>query len=239
MKDYQENKLSMYLAVKLVCENFGPSWSTIPAFSDAFTEFRNKLKDLQKVVKTQAKNITGVAKDKQQEKEEMILKALQVTSAVFSFAKTNGDEELASQAKYSPSRLRFTRDSLLLEYCHHILNMGNDNAAALVPYGIAAADLTELESEINDFEAIVAKPREIIGTRVDATQDMPLKIKALDFILKNRMDPLMIMFQQSSPTFYNKYKNARKIVDLGIRHEKEVEKEEETDTLDDSSPKTA
>jgi len=222
MKDIQENKLSMYLAVKLVCENFNATWSTLPAFADAFTEFRNKLKDFQKVVKTQSKNITGVAKDKEQEKEEMILKALQVTSAIYAFAKTNGNEELATLAKFSPTRLRFTRDALLLEYCNHILALANENAASLVTYGISTTDISSLQSEIEDFETIVAKPRETLGTRVDATSDLSARMKGLDFILKNRMDPLMLSFKTSSATFYAKYKNARMIINLGIRHEKEA-----------------
>jgi len=222
MKDIQENKLSMYLAVKLVCEKYNTTWAALPAFSDAFTEFRNKLKDLQKVVKKQTTNITGVAKDKVQEKEEMILKALQVTSAIYAFAKTTGNDELASQVKFSPSQLRFTRDALLLEFCHHILDMANENAAEIVPYGIAAADITELESEINDFELIIAKTRETLGTRVDATKDITVRMKDIDGILKNRLDQLMLKYKITNSTFYAKYKNARMIIDLGIRHEKEA-----------------
>ena len=52
-------------------------------------------------------------------------------------------------------------------------------------------------------------------------------LKETDKILKEQLDKLMTQFKISNPEFYQHYFNARMIIDLGIRHKKIEESDEE------------
>lgn len=221
MTDRQENKYSMYLAVQKACNNNSSIWSGFVALANAFSDFEAIMQQIEDARLIQEGNITGVAENKQKEEDEMIDKTIEVASAVFAYASDIGDNELRVKVGYSPSKLRRSRDTILKDRCQLVHDEANNVVAALGDYGIVAADLTDLQNEINDYTDIIAMPRTAIGTRATATAQLVIFFRQGDGILKNRVDKLMEKYPKVEKVFYRSYHNARVIVDLGVRKEKE------------------
>lgn len=214
MTDRQENKRSMYLAVQAVTDSFEAAWIGLPAFANAFTQFKAELGGLDTVAALQEKATTGVTQDKQQAKEEAITRAIQVSSAVFAYASVTENSTLQALVNYSKTALAQSRDTLLIDKLQVIYEAANDNVADLANYGITAADITAFEASVNSYADQVQNPRVAIGDGAAATDRLVEMFDLLDDILKNQMDKLMEVLKATNDEFYVKYKKARIIVDL-------------------------
>ncbi len=215
MNDQQENKLSMYLAVQKVCADNNSVWSGLPAFVASFSSFEDKISDIEDVRLIQEQDTTGIAKDKTVLKEELVDKAIEVSTAVQAYASDNGDNELLESLNFSRSVLLNGRDTELQNKCQTIHDNANAIVGSLSDYGIAAADLTELQSKIDDYAAIIPKPRTATSNKKTATEDITLHLKEADSLLNDKLDKLIEQFKTSDAEFYSTYFNARLIVDLG------------------------
>ena len=214
MTDKQENKRSMYLAVKETVDNFNTAWAGLPAFVTAYGLYTTRLTELNDVRLQQEKATEGVTKDKAEAKEDAIAKAIVVSSAVSAFASVTENETLRGIVDYSQTDMDRSRDTLLIDILRVIYNAANDNAAALVDYGIAATDFGEFEGLIDTYESVVQSPRTAIGEGAAATEYLVEVIAAIDNILKNQMDKLVEVLKNAEGEFYAKYEKARIIVDL-------------------------
>ena len=219
MTDRQENKMSMYLAVQIVCNSFGIVWSEFVAYVKTFGDFQAIISQIMETRLIQEGKTTGVAEDKQKEEDEMINKTISIASAVFAYASVIGDNELKEKINYSPSKLRKSRDTILRDRCQLVHEETSKVIDDLGDYGILAADLEELQQEIDDYAAIIALPRTAIGTRATATAQLIELFKQGDDVLNSRLDKLTEQYKSNNPDFYISYKNARSIIDLGVRHE--------------------
>jgi len=219
MRDIQENKLSMYLAVQIICNNFKDVWQDFVAFVKAFGDFEGIISQIQSTRLIQEGQTTGVAENKQKEEDEMVNKTISIASAVFVYANVISDHELKAKVNYSPSKLKRSRDTILKDRCQVVHDESSKVIDDLADYGILPADLEELQKEINDYAAIIAQPRTAINTRATATAQLVELFKQGDEILKIRLDKLMVQYQNNNTDFYINYRNARNIIDLGVRHE--------------------
>lgn len=221
MTDRQENKRSMYLAVQRVCNRHNNIWSGLGAFVTAFGDFEGIIQQIGDARLIQEGQTVGIAENKQKEEDEMIDKTIEVGSAVFAYASDIGDNELREKIDYSPSSLRRSRDTVLKDRCQLVHDEANNVIANLSDYGIVAADLTDLQNAIDNYVDIIAKPRTAIGTRATATTQLVDLFKQGDGVLNDRMDRLVEQYKKDEQKFYREYKNARIIVDLGKRFERE------------------
>ena len=206
----------MYLAVRGICNEHNGVWNGLQAFADAVTALENTINRIHDARAIQEGKITGVTADKQQEKEEMIAHTVRIAKGVYAYASVTGNNTLKGRVDYSPSALKRARDTELRDICQVIHDAANEHIGNLGDYGIDAAALAELQTEINDFATILTSPREAIVTRAEATARLVDWFKQGDSILKDRMDPLAEQFKGDG-SFYNLYQGARVIVDLGKR----------------------
>lgn len=231
MKNVQENKLSMYYAVQKVCSTGSPIWTGLPGFVTAFNGFELNIGKIKDAIEVQETKIKGVAEKKEQLEDKMIDKALEVAHAVFAYATDQEDLTLRGKMNFTRSEFKRTRDSIIIEKCRLIHDEANAVISSLASYGIISATLTDLTTRINNFVGYVAAPRTSITQRKGATMELVELFNECDLILKSKLDKLMEQFKTTQPKFYKHYFNARIIIDLGTR----FEKEEETD---DGPPKS-
>ncbi len=224
MNQVQENKMSMAYATKKVLDNNATIWNGVPAMVAAHSEFKTNLSVLESTLSKQVADITGHAKDKSAAEEAMIAKTLSVAGAVMALATVNGDNGLAEAMNLSPSELRRYRDSVVAQRCMGVHDAAVTNAAALVTYGIAAGDITDLKTKIDAYVALIAQPRNMITARKGATAEIGALIRDTMKLLNNRMDRLMQQFAFSQKEFYTHYFDARIIIDQHGQKDQAAEK---------------
>ena len=215
MNQTLENKLSMYLAVQKVCADNNSIWSGIVACATAITDLQNKVNEIVTVRQVQESNPTGITQDKQVKREVMIEQAMFVKGAVQAYATNTTNNELFESVNYSVSEMKRPADTICRDRALLIYNKANDIVASLSTYGVDAAVLTSLQTAINDYAAIIARPRNAKNSIKAATTALNQLFSATDLIIKRKIDLLMLQFKATNSSFYNTYLNARIIIDLG------------------------
>jgi uncharacterized protein YecE (DUF72 family) len=156
----------------------------------------------------------------------MIQATVETAATVYAYASLIGDNELLSKVDYSPSYLKNLRDTELKAVCQSVHTAASSVISELDDYGKTQEDLDKLQKEINDFSDMLSQSRKAISTRATATSRLEELFEETDDLLKNQLDKLMITYKNSHPRFYNTYKKARQIVDMG-KHSRTEEPEPE------------
>ena len=86
--------------------------------------------------------------------------------------------------------------------------------ASLPDYGVTEAELTALQTAIDEYKAMESSPRLGIIDRKAATGQIGMLISENSRILKNQLDKLIGQLEEENPEFYRDYFNAREIIDL-------------------------
>lgn len=214
MTDKQENKLSMYLALRTVLDNNNAAWVALVAYGNAVTAFKAKIDSIQAARQVQEGATTGVTIDKTEAKMAAIAVGLEIQAAVFAFASVTNNNTLKEQMSYAPNELEYVRDTILYDRLMLIHGKADDNVASLGDYGVDATDISDYKDLIDVYNSLIQSPRVAIGNRKMATDFLPVGFAGADAVLKGQLDPLTETLKSSQTVFYNQYWNARTIVDL-------------------------
>ncbi len=223
MNKKQENKLSMYQATEEHLDNTTDIWKANGIFSKSAADYKTEVGNLRKLTAIQSEDITGYALKKEKLEEEVIKCAILIASGLYTYSFVNNDDPLRKSVDVSPSYLRRLRDNEMYDTCLNIYNKGKKNISVLADCGVSEDMVKNLETSLKDFDTIISTPRDMIDTRSTATEQIIEKFEQIDSILKNILDKLIHVYEYSNPEFFTKYQKARIIVDLGVRHTKEVE----------------
>jgi hypothetical protein len=213
MNTKQENKLSMYLTVRTVCDRNITTIATLQAFGDAYTEFGTRVTNIQTLAQTQSVDSTGLAADKDTQRRGMAVAATEVANAVYAWARKAGNNDLATQADVSVSTFMDGRDTLAATNALNIHALATASLANLGPYGVTAAKLTDLKARIDAYSASLSKPRDAVTSGRTATKQLAAEFDAADAVLGDQMDTLIGQFRTANAKFVEDYTNARVIVD--------------------------
>lgn len=217
MLQRDENYLSMgKTTVSVLDKNVGIWQGNI-----AFTNLVNKVKaDLLLVDQAQqgsGKVSTGATIDKEEAGDLAIDIAVRLAGVGQAYARENNNNQLHDQLRVSRTGLDGLPDNILGASLRLLYKNLNDNAAALVDYGITPDILAEFEAAIVRFEDVNTTPRVIIAERKGHNASIPSLLRKLRSHFYN-LDRLIKLWETSEPKFVSDYQNARIVIDLGTRH---------------------
>lgn len=219
MRQYLENIYSMIITVWTVCNNFKTVWLGVLAFASNVTNLKNKVDEIELMKEAQGTDITGFAMEKKSKRFSVIKMAMVVAGGTKSLALAQSNNVLYKEVNYTRSDFKKARDTDFVTMCKIVLTKGKDNKTALVDYGITSAMLTTFETLIGEYDTMVQDPRTKIAERKSSTKQLDVLIDEADDILEI-LDGMVEQFAETNVDFYNSYKAARIIVDVGIRHKK-------------------
>lgn len=219
MRQYLENIYSMVITVWTVCTNFSGVWGAVVAFASNMTQLKSKIDEIELIKEAQETDITGWAMDKKAKLFEVIKKAMVIAGATKALGLATANNVLVQEVSYTRSDLKKARDTDFITMVKVIFNKAKDNKTALVDYGITEAMITAFDALISEYQLMVEDPRTKIAERKSKTKQLDVLIDEADDILEV-MDGIVEQFEESNIDFYNSYKAARIIVDVGIRHKK-------------------
>ena len=154
MNAQQEARVNMFYATAQVLEDNNGIWSGTPAMVTLKTEFDANVGSIEAALAIQVKDITGYAKAKAASLEKLVSKTLQVAGAAMAYAEATKNPGLSEEMNISASELRNYRDAVVAQRCQGVHSAATTNLAALAGYGVVAADLTELQADIDAFLAL-------------------------------------------------------------------------------------
>jgi hypothetical protein len=145
---------------------------------------------------------------------------------LYVYAFNTADNRLSEKVNVNKRMFYNAHNQAALTLAKIILAEADTHREVLVDYGISNADITELETAISKFEALINAPSGVIGERKLYTSSLRELFVAADSIVYDKLDKLIGLFKTSSPEFYTLYGNARNVVNTAARKRKTGVKEE-------------
>lgn len=210
----------MYEAVTAYLENNSSKYSDNAEFTDHFSSYRAAVTEIALTEDQRSKAVTGKTKSKNILREQVTEQALAVAGAVYSFAKKSGNVSLLESTDQNKSKLDRFRDTVLVIELNFIKDKALENSQAMEGYGFTAQKLSEFADNINAYANAVGAKAAGGAAKSGASKSLVTLFKDASDILDS-IDRLMEIYRGSDEEFYQGYKSARVVKDLGIRHKEQ------------------
>lgn len=215
MTKREENKLSMYKGVQEVLTNNSDIHSTIPVIGETLTSFNSTIESIEQVNFDFVGSTKGATADKTAKEEALINHAIKLANVLFVFAVKTKNNALKEEFKLSKSYLENLRDTDLLNKSNQIINTAQSYVTDLASYGVTEETLTDVQTAYDECAAAFNAQAEKMAKKSSEREKLTNLFNDADSILYDELDPMMELFIESNPDFYNAYQSARVIKDLG------------------------
>jgi hypothetical protein len=215
MNATQESKLNMYRATQKHCTDNTAIVIAVPAFETALNVFNVKVSAI--IAATQQEDLVtkGITVDKSEAKKTLCRLTTDIAAPIFAYASSTANNKLKQEVNFSYSDLLRTKDDLMAPRCQNIKDLCTANLTALKPYGITAAGLDALQTEIDNYQVKVPTPRNSAAQKKTIRENIKNLFKESDLVLKEQLDKTVVGFKTSNPDFVSTYKANRVIIDPG------------------------
>ena len=218
MDGEQMNQLNMFETTIQFYNSTTAIWSSNPAISAAVataTSHVNAINATSLVQKTSSK---GTTQTKHEARLAMALAAVAIANAGKAYATATANTILYDLMNHTQSQIMVVADNDADDICQNILNDITPYIGSTAVYGANSTSLTNLQNLINTFTALIGKPNLQKSIVTTATLTLAQHFSAVNGLFKTQLDPLMVQYQASNPSFYNQYLAVRTINNLGHRH---------------------
>lgn len=218
MTKTEENKLSAYRAVISVLDENQSIVTTLPALSSAVTNFKALVTDISLRDTEFTTSVSGKTKAKNLVEDELLDLLTPLADTLNAYASRNKIEDLKEKSKVSRAKLKGMRDNDMISKARLIYGLLDTNIAVLADYGITSARITALLNKIVEYEAALGVKETSFATKSATRQTLSQLFDQADMVLKTEIDALMENFKAGNKLFYDQYRSARVIKDLGLGH---------------------
>jgi hypothetical protein len=225
MKDTFSNRLAMFKTSGNTL--FDPKWKSVwegkppLIFGTKAAAAVEATDDLEEFCRQQGV-VVVTGEDLHREEAELENAAHLLARALVNYHRDRNNESEASKFDFPISWWRRLRNTELLTNAETVrvavAALAVTSSAEAEPYGLTAAAAASLKKEWNDYDALVTKPRQVVGDRKVLTDQLRTRFSAMEA----KFDSLDDLAGQFSATpegrdFVSAYRIARVVVDRGGR----------------------
>lgn len=212
MNKTQINKLRMYEAVELVLTNHASRFAELVDLVSGHQRLQNQILQIGQYRQVQETDNSGLTEVKIDLRTNVITQVLQLSAALKAHANSINDKELKVKADYTKSDLIQSSDPVLFDIGMLLLNLANPLQTQLSKYFVTPAKLQELSNLLTEFKASIPQKRVATSVSKVSTWNISDVFTSTSKMLKDELDVLMLLFEETESDFYKAYKNARIIV---------------------------
>jgi hypothetical protein len=221
MNDRQNAKLNMAQRVSDTLGVYSGVYSKVTPMNTAVTELNTEIADIRKTATDQGTLKVSVASQEKREAEEkMVNSCVKMANTLYVLGFTTDNKDLTNLQGLSPYSFYQMEDNAKLTLARRIHNYAKTYSTDLEAYGYDSAAITAVGSEIDAYQAIIAKPMDTVGAHKQKTTDLRILFAALDSTFYDKLDKLILLFKDTNPEFYEEYRTARNYINTSIRHKK-------------------
>lgn len=213
MNSNQNKHLRMYLNTQTTLDNFSIKWHTLPIMVTK----KNRYDELiQRIIGQNEKTnpaSKGTTENKDHVRQGLMMKVISLSGLMQAFAAVNEDPELAEKVSLTKSDLVRCRETELAAMIVPLITEARNHIDELADYLVTEDMIVEIETSIDNFTALLGKPRSIRNKAFAAQTVLTDLFQETDELLKMQMDKLMLRYRATDNDFYEEYTRARVIVD--------------------------
>lgn len=191
----------MYGTVEQVLDDNTTIYTANVPFKTAVAAFKTNNAKIETLREQQETDNKGITQDKKEKRDKLETESIKIGSVVSFFAAQTGKQRAAAKVNFNKSELARARDNEVTGMAEQVYNAANDNAAALVAYGITAGMITDYRDLIDAYSALVSAPRTARTETSAATKQLPPLFDANNLLLTEQLDMGMELYSTSDPGF--------------------------------------
>jgi hypothetical protein len=203
----------MFLNTQETLDENTTLWSSIPVLLEVKNNFDELIQRIEETNEKTQPASQSVTAGKANVLKALAQKVVALAGALQAYAAITGNAKLAGQVDLVKSDFDRARETDVEALAAPVIDNARRELENLADYGVTEAMITEAETSLDDFKALIGKPRTIRNQAFAAMSLLEELFDSAKDLLKNRLDPLMIRFKYSDTEFYSKYERARTIVD--------------------------
>lgn len=162
----------------------------------------------------QTEVLTGVTEEKGEKRSLMIALTVESAKRAASMAFNTGNSELLRKTNKPKSFYKNLPDLECAAFCRETHAELVPYLSHLLPYGVTAVKLTNIDASIIDFIDFMNEPKDNYDDRKTATEKIEILLDANDVILEGT-DLAVSGIEETQPEFVNKYFQSRSLSDTG------------------------
>ena len=238
MIKYQKNKNSMFATVLAFVRENHEVYSGTEEFVSSVANLESVIDQIKEKEDERSSVTTGKTKNKNVTRDSVSRSTLLIAGALYALGKKTGNVVLTENVDTTMSFLKSLRNHDLIIKLDAIKEFAVENREILVAYGVTNEKYTEFLSRVELYTKALSAKSSSGATKSSARKSIKQLFKEGDVIL-DILDRLNENYIESNIAFYNGYKAARVIKNLGIRHDqpaaqKAMDKLDKLDKLDKS-----
>jgi hypothetical protein len=214
MTTKQESRLGMYLASRDYLAPNTAFTKDLPEFTSIFTALQNSIIEIQNMAELQRFDKRGLAKEKKQFRDSLILLTSDNSSKLSAYARLSNNVVLLSEVRFTKSLLQAAPDTGLKDMAQCVYDKAQANLSSLGTYGITVETQSVLLGAIISYNSSLAKPRLGMTEKSQATRQIAILFTESDKLIV-KLDAVIGILMMGQPNFYNGYKSVRKVINTG------------------------
>jgi hypothetical protein len=210
----QENKIRMFYAVSAVCECNTELWDENEAFAGNYKNFLSKISQIKQWKDQLLIESISMETFKSIDRVELEEFAYYLSGKLKSFAIEKGNDALLEEVNDYRRHLSNATDIELINMCSKLSNACLTNLSLLDIYSISSNSIADLQQLTSMFSARLNRTKYLQSKAKSTQENLKKVIVDADSILKDRLDKLIDLFENSDSEFYQQYNTARIIINL-------------------------
>lgn len=202
----------MFEAVDLVLDNHSQLFTQLADLVLAHQRLKDWLNLLGNNREVQEADHSGLTDTKKGLKGTVVRHTIKLSAVVKSYANSVKDRELWKMANYTRSELLLASDAHLFDIGTVLLKLALPIQAGLNNYLFGSEKITAYQVLLNGYHAAIPQKRVASSVSKVSTMNIGELIDSLSKLLKEEIDVLMLILEDSQPDFYRTYKSSRIIV---------------------------
>lgn len=238
MNKYQTNKLASYTATERLLKAT-PEIDDVPGLPAKVARLSAKVGEINSLAKTQTQPIQV----RTTERDLMLGAMTEMTLEIAGFVRTVARElqrpPLAQAVQVGVGSFRRARLSHRVWFAQRVLDAAQTVLPQLGTYGVTAETVATLQGLIQSATENVNLPRETVGVKKAATQQLVSLFADVDALLEEEIDPLVFPLRKTLPGFFSAFESARSVFDVPGTRQAEEEPEDGSASAGSNAPTTA
>ncbi|MDR1181201.1 MAG: hypothetical protein LBL13_04415, partial [Bacteroidales bacterium] len=227
-------KLNMAQRVSNTMEEDQEIFKDVPAVAAIVAELKGDIEIIREVLREHTGvNLPASTLAKRNAEKRMIKSCVKTANILYLIGFISDNTDLITLAGLSDNSFYRITNNAALALARRILNLAKQYAEQLKEYTIDEKEINEMETAIDAFQTVITKPMDTIAGRKQKTTNLVQLFAKLDSTLYDKLDKVMLIFKDSNPDFYNKYRTSRNLILTSRRKDKKSEEEsEESEKVD-------
>ncbi|SFD93798.1 hypothetical protein [Thermophagus xiamenensis] len=213
MNTRQNQLYRMFLNTQSVLDKFTDKWNTVPVMVQVKNQLDELIQRIQNLDQETVADSQVVTVQKDQILEQLAIKVAILSGIIRAYNALNEDTPLPENLNISKTDIIKAREADVESIVAPLIEKVRSNLENLADYGVTEEMINEVETTLDDFKALIGKPREIRNSVFAAINSLDELFDKTSDLLKKSLDGLMLRYQLSDPVFYDEYSRARVIVD--------------------------